>query len=368
MNNDSLLFQLEPTMLIDAFLYNPPPGFENCSVALKWGKLPAFATKFDLFLTADKPVQNFVQFVSRFFPDKLCNFLLRPRTLFVGTTVSEFALFPAELNLQELKPVLLNKMVEEHVKFLIVKDIATEAPFLSAEEIILADKICSSLTAAGFVLIEGQALAYVPINFTSETEFLSRFSKRHRSNFRRKLRKRSDLELQIISTGDLRFCNSDKINSYYRLYENVYKNSRIHFDKLSRTFFAKVLNDDTSGGLIFEYSYQGHCIGYFLCFHRGEYIIDKYMGAEYPAFRENNLYFVSWFDILQYALDHSCKYAIFGWTSPEIKAYLGAHFVFTKHAIYPANPLLRRGLSHLSGVFESDRKALEKLQDKRRTR
>lgn len=366
MNNDSLLFQLEPAMLLDAFLYNLPPGFKSCFVELNGEQIPAFATDFDLLLTADKPVRNFVQLVSNFLPDKFCNFILRPRTLFIGTTVSEFALFPAELNLQELKPALLQKMAKEHVKYLIVKDIAAEVPFLSAEENVLADKICSSLAAAGFVLIEGQALAYVPINFTSEAEFLARFSKSHRSDFRRKLRKRSDLELQVISTGDPRFRSSDKIDSFYRLYENVYKQSEIHFDKLSKPFFEKVLNDDTAGGVVFEYSYQGHCIGYFLCFDRGDYVVDKYMGAEYPAFREFNLYFISWFDILQYALEHSCKFAIFGWTSPEIKAYLGAKFVFTKHAIYPANPILRHGLTHLSGIFESDRKTIEQYKANRR--
>lgn len=368
MNNDSLLFQLEPKMLIDAFLYNPPTDFKSCFVTLNGEQIPAFATDFDLLLTADKSIQSFAQLVSRFLPDKFFNFIFRHRALFIGTTVSEFALFPAELNLQELKPVLLKKMSAENVKFLIVKDIASEAPFMSAKENILANEICNFLAAAGFVLIEGQALAYVPINFTSEADFLARFSKNRRSDFRRKLRKRSDLELQVIPTGDPQFCNPDKINSYYRLYENVYKQSEIHFDKLSRSFLKEMLIDGTSGGVIFEYSYQGHCIGYFLCFRRGKYILDKYMGAEYPAFREHNLYFVSWFDILQYALDHSYKYAIFGWTSPEIKAYLGASFAFTKHAIYPANPLLRRGLVHLSAVFESDRKAVEKIQGRQEMR
>jgi hypothetical protein len=45
-----------------------------------------------------------------------------------------------------------------------------------------------------------------------------------------------------------------------------------------------------------------------------------------------------------------------GWTDPEIKAYLGARFTFTRHAIAVRSPLLRLLLRRLAPLFENDRR------------
>jgi hypothetical protein len=359
MTANNLTFQIEPQGLIDAFQQNPPLDFEAYPIKISEQILPAFVAEFDLLLTADEPIQRLAHNISRLLPTKLCNSLLRPKTLFVGTTVSEFALFPHELDYKTLPGVLLGHTADLKAKFLIIKDIAPAAPFLSSSDNAASSLISDAFAAAGFVLIEGQALAYIPIDFDCLDTFFSRFSASRRADFRRKRKKRSATQLTLIPAGDARFRDAQVVDEFYRLYENVYNNSDIHFDKLTRNFFKQVLNDNDSGGLIFAYSHQDHLIGYSLCFQRGDYFIDKYHGAQYPEFRENNLYYVSWFDMLEYALEHSCKTAVFGWTDPEIKAYLGSSFVFTKHAIYASNPLLRQLLIHFGPAFESDRQTLD---------
>lgn len=358
-NTNDYLFQLEPSGLIEAIQAHPPTGFESCSMALNGQRLPAFLAEFDLLLTADEPLRRFIQSAGRILPGKLYSSILRPRTLFIGTTVSEFALFPGTVDAESLPAVLLGEMAERKTKYLIVKDIAPTAPFLSSAENAAAARLCATLTAAGFVLLDGQAMAYIPIDFDSLDSFFSRFSASRRSDFRRKLKKRSAVTLRLIAAGDPMFHDSQTVGEFYRLYENVYNNSYIHFDKLTRPFFEKILRDDQSGGLLFAYSRDDRLIGYSLCFRHGDHLIDKYHGAQYPDFRDNNLYYVSWFDMLQYALDHSLKTAIFGWTDPQIKAYLGSSFVFTRHAVYPANSLLRLLLRRFADTFESDRKTLD---------
>lgn len=352
-------FQLEPTGLIDAILQHPPLGFESCPIDLMGQQLPAFLAEFDLLLTADEPVRRFIQNAFRILPKKLYDSFLRPRTLFVGTTVSEFALFPNDMNVQFLPESLFTEMNNRKAKFVIVKDLAPSTSFLTSEQNMAATQLCDALTTAGFIILDGQAMAYIPIDFDSLESFFDRFSASRRSDFRRKLKKRSGLEVRLIPTGDPMFGDPNVVEQFYGLYENVYNKSYIHFDKLTQPFFERILRDSQSGGLLFTYSKGGRMIGYCLCFQRGDYLIDKYRGAVYPEFRDNNLYYVSWFDMLQYALDHSLKTAIFGWTDPQIKAYLGSQFVFTKHAVYCANPLLRKLLSHFADTFESDRKALE---------
>ena len=79
-----------------------------------------------------------------------------------------------------------------------------------------------------------------------------------------------------------------------------------------------------------------------------------YVGFAYPQSRDYNLYCVSWFHNLAYALQHGLKYYVAGWTDPEIKRHLGASFTFTRHAVYVRNVWLRRLLSHFRYYFEAD--------------
>lgn len=355
MQADRFLFQLEPPGLIGAILEYPPGGFTPCGIELGSRPLPAFTADFDLLLTADEPLRRLA---GKLLPAKLYKAFLRPRTLFVGTTVSEFALVPATDELAALPSLLKEAMAASGSRFVIVKDIAPPAPLLSPAENAAAAELCRVLAAAGFVLLEGQAMAYIPLDFTSLDEFFGRFSASRRADWRRKRKKRSATRLQIIATGNPLLAEPQMVEQVYRLYENVYNNSDIHFDKLTKPFFAKVLSDGRSGGRLFCYWQDDRLIGYCLGFLEAGLFIDKYRGAEYPAFRENNLYYVSWFDMLEYALAHGCRAAVFGWTDPEIKAYLGASFLFTRHAVYTASPGLRRLLARFAGAFESDRKTL----------
>jgi hypothetical protein len=116
-----------------------------------------------------------------------------------------------------------------------------------------------------------------------------------------------------------------------------------------------VLQDASSGGIAFEYRRDGQLTAFNLCFRTGGKLIDKYVGFRYPDARALNLYFISWFHNLAYALEHGMTHYVAGWTDPEIKAYLGAKFTLTRHAVHIRNPLLRTMLRRFARWFESDR-------------
>jgi predicted N-acyltransferase len=197
-------------------------------------------------------------------------------------------------------------------------------------------------------------LAYVPIDFASEDEYLARLSSGRRKDIRRKLRKRDDVAVEEVRCGDARFADDAVVDAYYALYENVYAQSEIHFDKLSRAFFAAVLRDAGNAGVVFVYRHQGEMIGWNLCFAVDGKLIDKYVGFAYPQAREQNLYFTSWFHNLAWAREQGLSHYVAGWTDPQIKAYLGAQFTLTRHAVYLRNPLLRLLARRLGRFFESD--------------
>lgn len=359
--------QLEPEALVGHFATHPPEGFEllceGTGVAsLTDQRTPAFAAPFDLLTSADDALKRRMQRLPLY---RHWSRLLRWRTAFVGTTVSEYALLPRDCGAGTLAAGW-RKAWDRRFKLLIVKDIPQRSPLLGAQDNAFADALAAACTDQGFVLLQGQALAYVPIDFADIPTYLDRLSSSRRKNLRRKLRSLDGLDVRQVSTGSAVYDNETVIDAYYALYLGVYAQSEVHFDKLSRNFFAAVLRD--GGGTVFEYRRklahdpalsQGEpLIGWNLCFEVDGKLIDKYIGLAYPAAREHNLYFVSWIVNLRHAVERGLSHYVAGWTDPEVKAQLGARFTFTRHAVYVRNPLLRALARRITAHFEGDSQRL----------
>ncbi|WP_429016692.1 GNAT family N-acetyltransferase [Comamonas sp. 4034] len=346
MNSRSYRNQLEPSALIGQFAAHPPEGF----VVLADWPAPAFTAPFDLLTTVD----NTIKARLRKLPLGLwITSHLKPSTDFVGTTLSEYAPMPLGVDAALLAAQLRGRAGKRLLT--IVKDLPLGSPLLSAEENAFSTALIARLLQVGFILVEGQALAYVAINFASIDEYLRRQSKSRRQNLRRKLRSRETLQILRIPTGDA-FASDELVDAYYTLFDAVYAQSEIHFDKLTHSFLAAVLRDASNGGLVFEYRGvdDGVLLGWNLCFEHEGRLIDKYIGLSYPRAREANLYFVSWMVNLEYAIERGLTHYVAGWTDPEVKAQLGASFTLTQHAVFIRNPLLRALGRKLSVYFESD--------------
>ena len=338
--------QLEPSGLLRQFTSHPPEGF----ALLKDWPAPAFSAPFDLLTTADDALK--ARLLS--FPGgRWLSSRLRLQTDFVGTTVSEYALLPQTEDAMQLARQLRNHAGRRMLT--IVKDLPQASPLLSSEDNAASAALLQALKEQGFIAVEGQALAYVSIDFTSPEEYLAGLSKNRRSSLKRKLKSRAQLAIKRIPTGPA-FADDASVDAYYALFEAVYAQSEIHFDKLTRAFFADLLRDADNGGMVFEYRdlHSNALQGWNLCFEHGGKLIDKYIGLSYPAAREANLYFVSWMVNLEYALERGLSHYVAGWTDPEVKAQLGARFTMTQHAVFIRNPLLRALGRRFAGHFESD--------------
>jgi uncharacterized protein len=329
---------IEPARLIRHFQTFPPEGFATFSI----DDVPAFSTRFDLLTTMEPAARRVLKRVP--FP--------RPVTCFLGTTVSEYALLPGSTHPETLVTDLMGSMLPRF-EFLIIKDLPTDATLVGEEAFAYSQALAEACTRRGFVLLEGQELAYVPIDFPSVDEFLARRSPTRRKNLRRKLRSASRLTIDTVPTGDERFHDEGVLSELYALYMNVYRQSEIHFDLLTAPFFRAVLQDAGIDGLVFTYRLDGHLIGYNLCFRENGMLLDKYVGFVYPQAREANLYAVSWFQNLEYALANGLRCYVAGWTDPEVKRELGACFTHTRHAVYVRNPVLRSLLMPFRRLFET---------------
>ncbi len=339
--------QLEPDALVDAFERYPPQDFLAWTLA---DSTPVFSTEFDLLTTVQPGVYRNIARLPLF---NWWGEWLKPYTGFVGTTVSEYVLVPSDIPAQTWIGNIKRSLADKY-SFLIIKDLPQASPLLSPEENQRAAAAIAAAQQAGFVMVEGQALAWVPIDFSSIEEYLERLSKGTRKSLRRKLKARENLAISVVAIGDDCFNEDAIVAEFYRLYLNVFEQSDIHFDILTSEFFKSVLRDRRNGGVVMLYRHAGELIGYNICFVMGNKLIDKFVGFKYPAAREHNLYFISWFVNLQYALDHKLAYYVAGWTDPEVKKSLGAQFTFTSHAVHVRNPLVRNMLKPFKALFERD--------------
>lgn len=346
---------LEPSGLIQHFVCHPPEGFEIQGSALG---VPGFYMDFNLLTTADPAA---VQRLMSFPAAGLLRRLLTWRTLFFGSTVSEYLPLVAGISVEKQLTSMLASWGQSS-RLCIIKDIPEQSPMLSASDNAASAKLIEACKNAGFMLVAGQALAYVPIDFANEDDYLSRLSAGRRKNIRRKLRSRADLRIEVVVTGSERLNDAAFLKELYDLYQEVYAQSEIHFDKLTAEFFAAMLQDAALDGQLFLYYADAGLIGFNLCFIHNGMLIDKYVGFRYPDARDHNLYFVSWMENLAFACSRQLTHYVAGWTDPEIKAYLGAKFTFTQHAVYLRNPLLRRVLGKFVKHFEHDKAWFEAQQ------
>jgi hypothetical protein len=336
--------QLEPDALLGHFERHPPHGFIPVGAA---DGAPLFVAPFDLLTTADDDLRRRVAALPF---QRLLKRLSTPRTCFAGTTVSEYSLFARDSDPVAVAEALARGPGRAH-PLLVVKDLALDSPLTAVTDRAWTNRFVDAARARGYLIVEGQALAYVPIDFASIEEYLGRLSSSRRKNLRRKLRSRDRLSVSVTPTGEA-FASDASVDACYALFENVYAQSDVHFDKLSRDFFAAALREP--GGVVMSYHADGALVGWNLCYEHQGKLLDKYVGFAYPAARELDLYFVSWFVNLEYALARGLTHYVAGWSDPAVKASLGARFHLTRHAVFVRNPLLRALLRRFAHRFEPD--------------
>lgn len=243
----------------------------------------------------------------------------------------------------------------------IVKDLPLSSPLLPPQDNEYSQKLVEAGRKRGFFELSGQALAYVPLDFAGVGEYLARLSPSRRKDLRRKMKNAGKIDIEVLELGDSFFTRPEVLNEFYEMYLEVFKQSEIHFDLLSPLFFKELLAGKAARGLVLIYRHEGVLAAYNICLIHRDCLIDKYIGFRYPLARKLNLYFISWLHNLELALSRGLKFYVAGWTDPEVKASLGAVFTFTRHLVWVKNPLLRRLMRPVSGLFEADKKKVDSL-------
>lgn len=338
---------MEPEGLVEQFLAHPPRGF----VAQRTRSgMPSFVAPYDLLTTLDPDLRRRIVALPLY---RRWARLLRWRTRFAGCTVSEYAPLPVDASPDALVGELF-ELDAGASSLLVVKDLPDHSPLLDPAANARADAVAEALVARGFVLLEGMPLAWVPIDFDSPEEYLSRLSAARRKDIRRKLRVRERLQVDALPTGAPCFHQTPVLEAFYGLYVQVHAQSDVQFDLLEPAFFRAAFQDAGSGGIVFAYRSEGQLIGWNLCYEHAGMLVDKYVGFAYPQARAHNLYAVSWMHNLAYARARNLSHYVAGWTDTAVKRHLGARFSQTRHAVYLRQPLLRALLRRMAHRFAGE--------------
>lgn len=341
---------IEPDSYPRLFFERPPAAFE---ARFSQAGPPLFKTGFDLLTTLDPSLRDRLRRAPLF---KHWAGILNWSACFWGTTITEYAPIPAGREPGELLEEMLRQAGSSSLA--IVKDLPSDSPLLPPEDNEASRKLVEAGLERGFFELSGQALAYVPLDFADSDEYLGRLSGSRRKDLRRKMKSAARLGIEVLETGDAYFSEPGRLDEFYEMYLEVFRQSEIHFDLLSPEFFQELLSGRAARGLVVLYRHEGQLIGYNICLIHRDCLIDKYIGFRYPQARQLNLYFISWLYNLDLAVQRGLKFYVAGWTDPEVKASLGARFTLTRHLVRIRNPLLRKALRPLRHLFEADKKAL----------
>lgn len=360
------LGSLEADDYLALFTRFPPDDFQVLVPPKEHTPTPCFALPFDVCTTLESDIMARLKRLPGF---SRWRHVLRWRTLFVGSTISEYA--PIAITDLHAPEQALAGWEQEARRtrqtLLILKDLAHHSPLLSQQDNEAVARMARAAQQRGWMAVEGQALAYVPIAFADGEAWLQTLSASRRRDLRRKLRSKKELDISVRPLGDACFAElsaGSLTRQIVALYEQVYAQSEIHFDHLSAAFFHALLAAQNINGVVFLYRLHstGELIGANICLVHDNKLIDKYIALSYPKARELNLYFISWQVNLDYACRHGLQHYVAGWTDPAVKASLGAQFTATHHWLWVPNPVLRAILKPLRSFFEADRATLADRQ------
>lgn len=357
-DNKNLYNLLEPVSFLEAFIKHPPEGFKTNLINIDSGSIYGFIARLNLLTTVDDSIKEFADKLKSFLPVEFVvkNFL-SPLVLFVGTTITEYCVFSSGMNIKAFIKELNRSLKCSKKLFMIIKDIPIDSPLLSEEENKFSASLTKELEKNGFISVSGQALGYVPINFSTLEEFFSKFNSKRRNDFKRKLKARENVIKKEFNTGDS-FFTDEIVKELHKQYLDVFFNSNVQFDQLSLPYFKEVLQNNKDGKVFIDFL-EDKILAFNLCFVGETYLLDKYRGCIYPESQNYCLYFNQIFDNINYCLKNNLKLYIIGGAAPAVKAYMGAQFTYTIHAVYINNKLLRLILNKFRHLFEADKNVLE---------
>jgi Acetyltransferase (GNAT) domain len=258
---------------------------------------PFFFAEQDLVVTAPRAVRLPVAWIRKFFPR-----FLRLKMLMVGCAAGEgrIGAEPEEqkLAVENLREPLLRLARAEGASIVVWKDFpaACRAPMAALTE--------GPLRIA-HVQIPSMPATSMTLDFKNFEEYLARrLSHAMRKNLRRKFKTLAKAPpLEFSATTDL----GDDAEEALALYLQVFQRSRLQFEKLNVQFLRQLTERMPERIRYFLWRQEGRLVAFSICLVHEGAIYDEYLGLDYRVALDLHLYFVTFRDIVSWALERGLK-------------------------------------------------------------
>lgn len=251
----------------------------------------------DLVVTAPQFVRTPVAWVRKFFPN-----FLQLKMLMVGCAAGEGKLGAAPEQQKQLVESLREPMLRiakaEKATLVVWKDFPTEyRPALTA--------LKTAPKGTAHVQFASMPATSMALEFTSFDDYMAkRLSHAMRKNLRRKFKALAKAApVEFSTTTDLGADAEEALG----LYLQVFGRSPLQFEKLNLDFLRQLTERMPDRVRYFLWRQEGRLIAFSLCLVHDGAIYDEYLGLDYRVALDLHLYFVTFRDVMTWALQQGLK-------------------------------------------------------------
>ncbi len=295
--------------------------------------MPAFLSDYDLDTTLQGVGKKITNTIRSAFPK-----LLTLKLACLGSPCTEAGVIGFNANISENeKPELIKAILLEFEKYAAQQ----KCKLIGIKDI---PKPSLPIWKPGFEAYKYADLpslptAHLDINFANTEEYIVRLSYKMRKNMRQKLK---SLEaVRVVNTNNI----DALLPEIMALYNDTRGRSEWQFEELTKEYFTNVLANMHSNAFCTLYYVEDKLLAANLLIRNEEVLVDKFFCMNSEIGRDYNLYFLSWFNNINYCLQHGIKRYQSGQAYYENKVRLGSqltpNFMYFKHRNILAQGVLK---------------------------
>jgi predicted N-acyltransferase len=196
----------------------------------------------------------------------------------------------------------------------------------------------------GFTRIPSMPLTRLNIVYKSFDEYMqSALNSATRSKLRKKFKAAADdLPIELHISNDI----GPVIDEVYPLYLNVYRRSKLHFEKLTKDYFLRLGQIMPERARFFVWRRDGKAIAFGECIVHGDTMYAEYLGLDYSVALQLHLYHYVFRDLVSWGMANGYKWLQSGGLNYDPKLHLRYRLkpvdLYVEHTSLVINTILRR--------------------------
>jgi len=202
----------------------------------------------------------------------------------------------------------------------------------------------SCFERSGFTRIPSMPLARLNIAYRSFDEYMqSALNSATRSKLRKKFKVTADDEMQI----ELQVSNDIRsaIDEVYPLYLNVYRRSKLHFEKLTKDYFCRLGQIMPERVRYFVWRRNSKAVAFGECIVHGDTMYAEYLGLDYSVALQLHLYHYVFRDLVRWGIANGYEWLQSSGLNYDPKLHLRYRLkpvdLYVKHTSFIINTVLR---------------------------